>query len=456
MNQSIQKFIPQWVISAYHWCLAVLATFVYYFPSEKIKVIGVTGTDGKTTTVNLVSKLLEFAGHKTGLTSTINFKIGSHKWVNKTKQGMQGRFKTQSLISRMVKAGCDYAVIETTSEGMKQYRHIGINYDLAVFTNLSEDHIESHGSFEKYREAKMRLFEKVAKSCKVDTDKFFVANGDDPNVKYFLEIGCKKKIIFGIRGKGDGLKSFGLPYLEASNLKLTLKGTEFDMLYYGDIHEGIPRNPEGGEAQTIHVKTNLIGEFNVYNVLCAMTVCLTQGVDLETMRKALLKIKGIPGRMEFIDCGQPFSVIVDYAHAPNALENVYQTLKPYIKGRLISILGSQGGGRDKQKRPILGRLAGKYADVVIVTNEDPYDDDPEEIIDEVLNGALTEGKIIEKDTFRFSSRRDAIKFAVKQARPGDAIVITGKGAERTMAVAGGKYIKWDDREVAREILEKFS
>ncbi len=442
MKSGVRKLVPNWALSSYHWLLAATGSLIYGFPAEKLIVIGVTGTDGKTTTSNLIAQLLEATGNKVGLTSTTTFKIGKKEWANNTKQGMQGRFKNQQLLHKTVKAGCKYAVIETTSEGIKQFRHVGINYDVAVFTNLTPEHIESHGSFENYKQAKGQLFSRVAKSCKLNSKKWAVVNADDKHAKYFLNFGCEHKMIFGLdEGKSD------LPRVSANNIELDNKGTKFVLRSH--LRQGF-----GGQVknQEHKVCTKLVGKFNVYNILAAISVALSQDISLNEIIEALPKLKSVPGRMEIIDEGQDFTVIVDYAHAPNALETVYKTVKPFLKGELWSLLGSQGGGRDKQKRPILGKLAGQYADKVVVTNEDPYDDDPQEIIDEVFAGVVGAGKRKEENAWKILDRREAISFVLKHAQPGDTVLLTGKGHEQVMIGKDGERIKWDDRDAVREIM----
>ncbi len=440
MKDSIRKIIPDWAISAYHWLWAALGTLVYGFPSEKLIVIGITGTDGKTTTANLAAKILEATGRKVGMTTTINFKIGNQEWENLTKQGMQGRFKNQQLLRRMVQAGCRYAVIETTSEGIKQFRHVGINYDVAVFTNLTPEHIEAHGTFEKYKQAKGELFRKTAKSCKIGVNKCTIVNGDDKNSGYFLSFDCERNIVYGI----DGHCPEGLPYLQAKDIKLTPQGTSFTLSY---VTSSAP-------IETREIESNLVGRFNVYNLLAAIAIGLSQGLSLAKIQEVIPEIEPVAGRMELVDGGQPFTVIVDYAHAPNALGNVYQTVKPFLKGKLWSVLGSQGGGRDKRKRPILGQLAGKYADYVVVTNEDPYDEDPRKIIDDVFAGAVKIGKKEKENAWRILDRRQALKFVLDNASPDDIVLVTGKGAEKIMMGPRGKKIKWNDPDEIRRILPK--
>jgi len=408
MKNLIKKFIPRFLLGWYHFLLALSGAFLYGFPSRKIIVIGVTGTDGKSTTVNLIAKVLEEAGYKTALMSSISFKIGEKELANKLKMTMPGRFVIQKFLSQASKEGCKYAVLEVSSEGIKQYRHKFINFEVAVFTNLSPEHIESHGSFENYRNAKIELF-KAAKNI-------HIINLDDENADYFLRLPASKK--YGYTIVGDPISNHG-------------------------NRISIVRDKD------VQLKLQLLGDFNIYNALAAICVGLSQSVSLEICKRAVEKAKGIPGRMEMV-IQEPFRVIVDYAVTPNALEKAYQSLNSKFKiqnSKLICVLGSCGGGRDKWKRKVLGEIARKYCDEVIVTNEDPYDENPMDIIEQVANGV---GNISKK----ILDRREAIKEALKLAKPGDTVIITGKGCEPWMCVAGGKKIPWDDRQVAREEFEK--
>lgn len=414
MKEILKKFIPAFLLSWYHFLLAALGAILYRFPSKKIKVIGVTGTNGKTTVVNLTTKILEEVGYKVASLSSIKFKIGDKEWPNTLKMTMPGRLKLQRFLRQALNAGCRYAVLEITSEGIKQHRHQFIDFDIAVFTNLTPEHIEAHGSFEKYRKAKGKLFQA--------TKGTHIINLDDENVEYFLQFPANKKYTYGLN-KGD----------------INTKNTQF--------------------------KLNLIGDFNIYNALAAICVGLSQGVNLETCKKALERVKIIPGRMEEV-ISESFKVFVDYAFTPNALEKVYQTLKTELlveakvkKGtkassppedkKMICVLGACGGGRDKWKRPELGKLAAKYCNGVIVTNEDPYDENPMEIIEQVVKGASGKAK-------KILDRREAIREALKLARTGDIVVITGKGCEPWICIAGGKKIPWDDRKVVKEEFKKLN
>jgi UDP-N-acetylmuramoyl-L-alanyl-D-glutamate--2,6-diaminopimelate ligase len=399
MKEFLKKFLPNFILSFYHFILAFLGALIYGFPSKKLILIGVTGTNGKTTTTEMIAEIFEKAGNKVALLNSIRFKIGEKEEINKLRMTMPGRFFIQRFLKKAAKEGCEFAILEVTSEGIKQHRHRFLNFKVAVFTNLAPEHIESHGSFEKYREAKGKFFQA--------TKEIHVINVEDKNSDYFLKFPAKRKITYGLK-KGD---------INLENTKIKLK---------------IP------------------GEFNIYNALAAISVAISHGIDKDFAIKVLEEFKGVPGRMEEV-ISKPFKVIVDYAFTPNALEKVYQTLKnsklQIPNSKMICVLGSCGGGRDKWKRPVLGELAAKYCDEVIVTNEDPYDEDPWQIIEQVAAG--TKGK-----ARKILDRREAIREALKLAKEGDIVVITGKGCEPSICVAGGKKIPWDDRKVVKEEFQK--
>ena len=391
MKNLIKKLIPPFLLSWYHFSLSLLGAIFYGFPSNKIKVIGITGTNGKTTVVNLTTEILEEAGFKVASLSSVRFKIGEEERINTLKMTMPGRFKIQKFLKEGVQKGCQYAVLEVSSEGIKQYRHKFIDFEVAVITNLSPEHIESHGGFENYKKAKGKLF-KVTK-------KVHVINIDDKNADYFLSFKSEKKYTFGW-DKGD----------------INIQNTKFNL--------------------------PLIGKFNIYNALAAICVGISQGINLEVCQKALEKAKGVPGRMELV-ISEPFKVIVDYAVTPDALEQLYKTIKEiYSPSRIIAVFGSCGGGRDKWKRPIFGEIAAKYCQEIIVTNEDPYDEDPIKIIEDVSKG--TNGK-----ARKILDRREAIREALRLAKEGDVVVITGKGSETAMMIKG-KKIPWSDKKVVLE------
>jgi len=388
-------------VATYHFCLAFCGAVVFGFPGydKNIKIIGVTGTSGKSTTTDFITRILEEAGNKVASISTIKFKIGEKEWENKYKMTMPGRFVIQKFLRQAKNAGCKYVVLEVTSEGLRQFRHKFINFDTAVFTNLSPEHIESHGGFENYRNAKLKLF--------YVTKNIHVINTDDKNAKYFLDIPAKQKIKFSI-----------------------------------------------SDAKKYEFKLNLIGDFNVLNAIAAISVAKAYGISFEVCKKALEKAKGIAGRMEVV-AKDPFQVIVDYAHTPEQLENVYKSLtpKPYtLNPNLICVLGSCGGGRDKWKRPVLGEIAKKYCKEIIITNEDPYDENPMEIINQVASGITPGVNGKTPGVELILDRKEAIRKAIGIAKPNEIVIITGKGSESLMCVENGKKIPWSDRQIAKDTL----
>jgi len=402
----VRKLFPNFLLGWYHFCWALVGAVVFGFAGmgKKMKIIGVTGTSGKSTTTDFITRILEEvpstgsgqAGNKVASVSSIRFKVGEKEWANKYKMTMPGRFVIQQFLAQAKKAKCSFVVLEVTSEGIRQFRHKFINFDCAVFTNLSPEHIESHGGFENYRNEKLKLFRA--------TKNIHVINADDENAKYFLDIPAKNKITFSIE---DYKKDFNL---------------------------------------------NLVGEFNIMNALAAISVAKAYGVNFEICKKALEKAKGISGRMEVVS--ENPKVIVDYAHTPEQLEAVYKSLDYGFRqkdgGGLICVLGSCGGGRDKWKRPILGKIAEKYCKSVIITNEDPYDENPLSIMNEIENGfSQTRNSNSEK----ILDREEAIKKAIALTKQGDVVIITGKGSEPWMCLKNGKKIPWDDRKIVKKYLK---
>jgi UDP-N-acetylmuramoyl-L-alanyl-D-glutamate--2,6-diaminopimelate ligase len=383
MKEAIRKFVPEPLLAFYHYSLSFLGAVFYGFPSDKIKIIGVTGTSGKSTVVEMTASIFKEAGIKVASVSSTRFKIGEREEMNMLKMTMPGRFKLQSFLREALREKCQYAIIEVTSEGIRQFRHKFITFDAAVFTNLSPEHIESHGGFENYRNAKLKLF-KAAKNI-------HIINSDDENYKHFWEISAKKKISYNLK--------------ESENL--------------------LPTN------------LKVFGLFNKYNALAATKIALSYGVNLDVCKRAIEKFEGVPGRMELV-IEKPFKVIVDYAHTPEQLKQVYESLK---ENKLICVLGSCGGGRDKWKRPVMGEIAAKYCDKTIITNEDPYDEDPTDIINQVA-GKTNAEKILD--------RREAIKKALNLAKENNTVIITGKGSEPWMCVKNGKKIPWSDKKIVEE------
>jgi len=338
---------------------------------------------------------------------------------------MPGRFKLQKFLKKAVKVGCEYAILEVTSEGILQHREKFIDFDIAVLTNLSPEHIERHGSFEKYREAKGKLF----KQCK----EVHILNLDDKNADYFLKFKSFKKFGFSISENQSFSKELN-SVIKAKYIQEDEKGISF-------------------EVEDTKFNLNLSGGFNVYNALSAVSIARSQGVDLETCKIAIEKVKGIPGRMETV-IEKPFKVVVDYAHTPDSLCKVYKTLldsKAKIDSKLICVLGSCGGGRDKWKRPKMGEIASRYCDKIILTDEDPYDENPNQILSEIKSG-IPDSKHNMLNIVL--DRREAIRKALNMAKQGDVIIITGKGSEPWMCVANNKKIPWSDKEIVKQEIRK--
>lgn len=404
----VRKLIPKNLINLYHLGWAFAAALRYGFPSKRIKVIGVTGTNGKSTTINIACKIFEKAGYKVAALTSIAFKIGENERENKLKMTMPGRFVLNKFLSDAVKAKCDFAFIETTSEGVAQNRHRFIDFQTAVFTNLNPEHIESHGSFENYKRAKGAFFEYVRGT--------HIINVDDKHAEYFLGFPAKKVITYGIEGVPADVF--------AKNVFSNYDGSKF-------------------EIDDCFFDLKILCSFNVYNALAAIALAVSENIALPACREAIAEVEQVAGRMEKV-IDTPFKVFVDYAFVPEALEKVYQFVKPPA-GKLICVLGSCGGGRDKWKRPVLGGLANQYGNIIIVTNEDPYDEKPEDIIDAVSVGVKDKDKLL-----KILDRREAINKSLQLAQEGDVIVITGKGCEPWICWEDGRKEAWDDRRVVKE------
>lgn len=412
--RSIEKLIPKKLYRffqpAYHLLLSVVGLVLYRHPSRHIYVIGVTGTKGKSSTVEFVNAVLEAAGKKTAVLSTIRFKVGDNSRANKYKMTMPGRFFTQKFLRDAVDATCEYAVIEMTSEGARFYRHFGVELDALIFTNLSPEHIESHGSFAHYKRAKLRLVQRLAKSNK--PVRMSIANTDNEHAPSFLIFPVEKNI-------GYSLKDVHI-------LDETAKGSVIK--WHGE-----------------DISIPLPGKFNISNALAALTLAHELDISIAHAKRGIESLSLIRGRVERVEAGQNFSVIVDYAHTDDSLRKLYET---FPSSRKIAVLGSTGGGRDSWKRPVLGKIADECCDEIIITNEDPYDEEPIKIINEVASGVTAHTPMIILD------RREAIAKAISLARTGDTVLITGKGTDPYIMGASGTKIPWDDATVAKEELEK--
>lgn len=410
----IKRLVPRELFRriqpAYHYTLALLGAIIYRFPSRHIKVLAITGTKGKTSTTEIVNAILEEAGYKTAVAGTLRFKVDQEEERNLYKMTIPGRFFLQKFLRRAVVAGCDWAIIEMTSEGARQYRHKWVNLDALIFTNLSPEHIESHGSFENYLDAKLSIARALGSSLK--RPRIIVANADNEYAGQFLAVPADIKTTYTLND--------AKPYtLEKDAMTFTFTGSP--------------------------LSTHLSGAFNLSNILASVTFARTINITPEVIRRALEKFRGIRGRVEHVDAGQDFDVIVDYAHTADSLEKVYEVFQD---SRTICVLGGTGGGRDAWKRPAMGAIAGAHCDEVILTNEDPYDEDPMKIIEEIKAGVKdSEAEVV-------LDRRAAIALALKKAHIGDAVIITGKGTDPYIMGPHGTKTPWDDATVAREELRK--
>jgi UDP-N-acetylmuramoyl-L-alanyl-D-glutamate--2,6-diaminopimelate ligase len=423
IKNQIRKIVPSDFILFMHKLQAIMANVRFGFPSKKLKIIAVAGTKGKTTTTNMITRILEDSGHKVAMLSTANFQIGEKKWLNDVKLTTPSASYVQKFLRKAVDEKCEYAVLEASSHGMVQNRYWGIGIQTAIITNLTSDHLDYHKTFENYKNSHLGLISKGLKTL--------IVNYDDINTHEILNArGDFAKKIFTLKSEDLDSK---LSVLRAENIIYSESGSEFDLDFGSSKH---------------HATIPLMGEFNIYNALGAIAVCSALDIGIGEIMGSLKKIKNIPGRLEKIDAGQDFEVIVDYAHSPESLENVYKTVKPYVKGRMIAVLGGTGD-RDKTYRSKGGSLAEKYADVVFVTNEDPYSEEVEDIIDQVMSGITH--KTIGENLFRISDRKEAIQKAISMAQKGDLVIITGKGCEQFM-ICKDQKIPWDDREIARQAL----
>lgn len=417
----LKRLIPRSILNLirppYHRALAYLADAYYKHPSRDLMVIGVTGTKGKSSVTELMARILETAGYKVASLSTIQFKIAGKTTRNLYKMTMPGRFVVQRFLREAVTAGCTHAVIEMTSEGAKQFRHQYIEIDALIFTNLTPEHIESHGSFENYKQAKLSIAAKVAVSGK--QPRYLAANSDDEHGADFLNFPVEHK----------------LPY-SLSDMSFHSLHKDSVSLVFGDITIRVP----------------LIGLFNVYNILAVITLARALGISFLTIDKALRDLPPIAGRVERFstprNADKQVTVIVDYAHTPDSLEKLYQAFPNVPK---VCVLGNTGGGRDTWKRPEMGTIAEKYCDQIILTNEDPYDENPRSILEAMARG-ITETEKLEI----VMDRRLAIRRALEKAEPGGYVLVSGKGSDPYIMGPYGTKTPWSDATVVQEELALLS
>lgn len=422
--------------SWYHFGLSFAAACWYRFPSRHLTVIGITGTKGKTTVVELLHEILEANGGKTASVSSLRFRIGNREIRNETGMTMPGRFFLQKFLRDAVRAGCRFAVLEVTSQGILQSRHRFIIFRAAAYTNMAPEHIEAHGSFESYLRAKLDLFWRLSSNA------IAVINSADQYADRFSAATAAEKILYSAEEIVQKKKTWPI-----RNLNIGDYGIMFDLKGH-------------------QIKSPLAGEINFLNILCATAVALGEHVPLEAIATGVSAVTSVAGRMEVIQ-KEPFRVVVDYAHTPGSLRAAYTALvksMPKSAG-LICVLGAAGGGRDKWKRPEMGRIAAEFCREIFVTNEDPFDESPEEIMEDIAAGVrqygrsatlLDQGQKQESESARLRiilDRREAIREALRSAKAEDTVVITGKGSEMWIRMAADKKIPWNEKQITREELE---
>jgi UDP-N-acetylmuramoyl-L-alanyl-D-glutamate--2,6-diaminopimelate ligase len=423
MKELIKKIIPKSVftrlINPYHWVESLLANIRYGFPSRNMYVVMVTGTNGKTTTVSYVGSILKQAGHRVGVCSTAYFEINGERVINGGSITAPNPFKLQATLAQMRKAKIDHLVLEVTSHGLAQHRLWGIPCDVAVMTNLTQDHLDYHGTMENYAAAKALLFAR--------RPRLMVLNKDDGWFNYFNKFqAAEQKMNYGTDEQAE---------CRIASVQLHKDGSEIALLI---------------DHQTeLNLTTHLPGKFNVYNATAAATATYLMHVDIDNITKGIAALDKVPGRLERIDAGQPYDVIVDYAHTPDALKNVLETLKHLTKNRLILVFGATGD-RDQMKRPIMGEIAARLADRIVVTDEESYSENPATIRDMVMQGILASGG--EAKVEEVPDRQKAIEKALSIARRGDTVLITGMGHEQ-YRIMNGKRVPWSEVKVVRELLE---
>lgn len=404
----------QIVLADTHAALAEICSNWFDNPQNKLKIIGVTGTNGKTSVCYMLKNILEYAGNKTGLIGTIQNMVGDD--ILPAKNTTPGVFELYSLFAKMVDADCKYAVMEVSSHSLDQRRVEGITFSAAIFTNLTQDHLDYHGNMENYFEAKAKLF---------NASKLAVINIDDEYGKALAEkCPCKVSTYSVLSDEST---------FSAKNIVYKPDGVDYEMVGYGIIGR---------------MRLNTAGKFSVYNSLAAAVCTKELGLPLNEISDALSQLKGVKGRAEVVPCDRDFTIIIDYAHTPDGLQNILNTFKQCPKNRLVVLFGC-GGDRDTTKRPKMGAIAARLSDFVIVTSDNPRTEEPSKIIDDILDGMkdiATPYKVIE-------NRIEAIHFAVANAKSGDIIVLAGKGHE-TYQIIGHDTIHLDEREVIAEALAK--
>ncbi|ULL17595.1 UDP-N-acetylmuramoyl-L-alanyl-D-glutamate--2,6-diaminopimelate ligase [Paenibacillus sp. H1-7] len=425
VEHDVDVNVPKLLVKDSRYAMAVIANYFYGYPSREMKLIGVTGTNGKTTSTYLIDAILSDQGLRTGLMGTIQMKIGSE--ITLMERTTLEAIDLQRNLRLMADAGTDYCVMEVSSHALDLGRVKGCGFRTGIFTNLTQDHLDYHETMEQYQAAKGLLFSRMGNEFHGDPSRhsYAVLNADDPSSDYYAKQTAAQVITYGIDRQAD---------VRAEDIQITSKGTRFRCVTF---------------RGTADFHTRLVGKFNVYNALGAISAALLEGIPIEAVKQSLEAVQSVDGRMEVVDGGQPFLVLVDYAHTPDGLENALSTIKQFAAGRIITVFGC-GGDRDRKKRPLMGKVAASYSDYLYVTSDNPRSEDPRSILEDIIPGIEQAG--MSSDRFELiADRREAIQKAVAQATSDDVVLIAGKGHETYQEIMGVKH-DFDDRKVAKEAI----
>lgn len=419
--------VPQLVVKDARYAMAALSAHFYGYPSKDMKLIGITGTNGKTTTTYLLEKIISDQGFKTGLMGNIHIKIGELYEENKATN-TQESLELQRILRKMADARVQYCVMETSSHGLEMGRVKGIQFRSGIFTNLTQDHLDYHKTMEAYAAAKGLLFSRLGNGFSGDPQErqYAILNSDDSASELFTRLTAAQVLTYGIEQPCD---------VRAADIRITAKGTSFQLVSFA------------GNAQ---FEMKLVGKFNVYNALAAITAALAEGISLEAIKNSLESIAVVDGRMEVVDEGQDYLVLVDYAHTPDGLENALSTVREFAEGRIITVFGC-GGDRDRTKRPVMGKVTAAYSDYLYVTSDNPRTENPDAILLDIVPG-LQEANFPENRYELIADRKKAIQKAIEGAGPKDVILIAGKGHETYQDIMGVKH-DFDDRLVAKAAIK---
>jgi UDP-N-acetylmuramoyl-L-alanyl-D-glutamate--2,6-diaminopimelate ligase len=431
--------IPLVIVPDGREALAYLSAAWHGFPARQLTVVGVTGTDGKTTTCNLVHSILIAAGRRAGLVTTVNAVIGERVMETGLHTTTPDAPDVQGYLAEMVAAGIEIAVLEATSHGLAQHRVTACDFDVAAVTNITHEHLDIHGSLKAYRQAKARLFRHLGSGYrKPGVPKVAVLNADDDSYRDLQRIPADRQLAYGIE---DPLIGTAGVVAAASVVAVGIRRSASDTRF-------AVQSPE----VDFDLRTVLVGDFNISNILAATSVALALGVPVEAIQQGVWDVKGIAGRMERVDEGQDFTALVDFAHTPNSLQRVLETARTLTAGRVIAVFGS-AGLRDVQKRAWMGEIGGRLADVTVLTAEDPRTESLEAILDEMARGAEKAGAVEGRSYYRIPDRAEAIQFAVDLARAGDLVIACGKGHEQSMCY-GTVESPWSEHEALRGAIRK--